>query len=535
LPKLTIEDASEEDIAALEALIAQVAPEMPDHARRSADLVGTLAPSNRGFASDAFGRANGHFLSTLMRRLDAPVPSRWGSMLLRRALLSRVPAPQGVAPVDWVAERAWLLLRMGEADAARLLVQAVDVDQFTPKMFQIAVQTALATADPPALCPLVGPGRKVSDEPLWPLAEAMCAAMEGEAARASSIVDRERRFGPSQGIDLELAEKVVGAGPNTRRAVTIQWDSVDSLNSWRFGLASATGMAIPDRLMDRAGSRMRAWQARAPMVPLEERLRAADVAATLGVFSNASLVEIYSLLADSTDPSELRESVGGRLRVAYVGANPEARIAAMRSLWSEATTPNERYARSILTAVAASRIVPSTRWATEADDLIASMLSAGLDRQAARWSSVVEELDGSGADRAWAMLALASERPAVGISPGRISSFAESDETNGRLRARLLFAALAGLDRIPSNAQRSLARELNVSLESRNIWTVTLDRAASMGQQGTVALLAAAGMQTGDWQGIPPAHLYHIVRALRRVGLEYEARMIAAEAQRRVV
>ena len=36
-------------------------------------------------------------------------------------------------------------------------------------------QVALATADPAALCPLVEPGRKVSDERIWPLAEACYA------------------------------------------------------------------------------------------------------------------------------------------------------------------------------------------------------------------------------------------------------------------------------------------------------------------------------------------------------------------------
>ena len=30
----------------------------------------------------------------------------------------------------------------------------VDTDRFTPKMVQVAVQAALATADPPALCPI---------------------------------------------------------------------------------------------------------------------------------------------------------------------------------------------------------------------------------------------------------------------------------------------------------------------------------------------------------------------------------------------
>jgi hypothetical protein len=37
-------------------------------------------------------------------------------------------------------------------------------------------------------------------------------------------------------------------------------------------------------------------------------------------------------------------------------------------------------------------------------------------------------------------------------------------------------------------------------------------------------------MQTNSWANVPPAHLFRIVNALRRVGLEPEARMIAAEA-----
>ena len=45
-----------------------------------------------------------------------------------------------------------------------------------------------------------------------------------------------------------------------------------------------------------------------------------------------------------------------------------------------------------------------------------------------------------------------------------------------------------------------------------------------------MALLAGIGMQTGDWRGTSPAYLFRIVRALRVVGLEFEARMIAAEA-----
>ena len=46
---------------------------------------------------------------------------------------------------------------------------------------------------------------------------------------------------------------------------------------------------------------------------------------------------------------------------------------------------------------------------------------------------------------------------------------------------------------------------------------------------GTVAILAAVGMQAPSWSKMVPEHLYHIVAALHRVGLDPEARMIAAD------
>jgi hypothetical protein len=519
-----VEDAAAEDLEQLALAAASRGIEIPDSSRRRTDFVGPLTPANWGLGPAAFGDANGRFLATLMGRLDAPLPSRWASILLRRALLSQVPTPSRVADVDWVAERAWLLLRMGEADSARALVQSVDVDRFTPRMFSVAVQTALATADPAALCPLVEPGRVTSDEPVWPLADAMCAALEGEAARASQLIDQARRQSGAGGIDVLLAEKVIGAGLDTRRAVAIQWDGVDELNSWRFGIASATGLEIPARLFAGAGLSVRAWQARAPMVPLEQRAAAAEAAASLGVFSNASLVEMYSLIADTTDPSDIEGSVGGRLRRAYVARDAGARVDAMRSLWDEAQSAEDRHARRILTAAAAARIPPSPTLQERAADLIASMLTAGFDRHAARWSGVVDAMGDEG-DRAWALLAIASPRPLVDMSAARVEAFAARD---GGHRGRMLAAALAGLGRFRDPAG------LGVDVAPRSRWSRMIDAAARNNQPGTVALLAGIGMQTPDWRGVPPAHLYHIVRALRQVGLEYEARMIAAEALSRL-
>jgi hypothetical protein len=436
-------------------------------------------------------------------------------------LLSEATAPPGVNDVDWVAERAWLLLRMGEADSARALVQSIDVDRFTPRMFSVAVQTALATADPAALCPLVGPGRKVSDQPVWPLADAMCASLEGDAARASQLIEQARRRSGG-GIDTLLAEKVIGAGTNTRRAVTIEWQGVGELSSWRFGLASATGLEIPESLLNRAGPAVWAWQARAPMIPLEQRLAAAERAATLGVFSNTSLVEMHSLLLDRTDPSETEASIGGRLRKAYVGNSIDDRMTALRGLWDEG---DDRYGRLILTAAAAARIPPSAEREKRTDDLLGSMMSAGFDRFAARWGGVADGLDGDDGDRAWSILAVGAPRPVVDLGADRIEAFADSA---GSHRGRMLVAALAGLGRLDDPLP------YGVSPTPRSRWANIIAAAARSRQPGTVVLLAGVGMQTASWRGVPPEHLYHIVRALKEVGLEYEARMIAAEAMTRL-
>ena len=98
----------------------------------------------------------------------------------------------------------------------------------------------------------------------------------------------------------------------------------------------------------------------------------------------------------------------------------------------------------------------------------------------------------------------------------------------------MLIAALAGLARIDSQASASLAQDKGLNLAANSRWARAIHQAAASGEKATVALLAAVGMQTAEWNRLPPAHLYHIVAALHQVGLDPEARMIAAEAITRI-
>ena len=536
-PTATPADSATSDVALegeeMPADAEKVALELPAAARRPVDRVGPLTADMGGLGSAAFGQRDGLWLGRLVRRLDAPVASRWVSMLLRRALLSRVPAPAHVAPADWVADRAALLLRMGEADAARMLVESVDADRFTPRLIGVAQQVALASGDPGLMCPLTDAAQRVSKERSWGYARAICASLAGEGAMSSMLLDRARGKG-ARDIDFLLAEKVVGAGANTRRTANIEWQGVDRLTTWRFGMAAMVGLEIPDSLLSAAGPRVQAWRARAPMYQPASRLGSARIAATLGVFSNAALVDLYGQVAEREGDTG-RDSPAARLRLAYIGDDDDARMGAIRSFWEEAgDQPGGLYAAEILTARAAERLVPDNSFAADYGRIIASLLAAGLDVQAVRWAELVEASSPSIADDAWALLAVAAPRRVVDLGYSRIRGYGARLGDGGAHKMRMLVAALAGLGRLSRGDVASLADRYGLPLERQTSYTRALARATARREPGTVALLAAVGMQTRDWRHVPPAHLYHVVSALRRTGHEPVARMIAAEALSRL-
>ena len=504
--------------------------EYPRHARRNPFTAGALDPVRTGLGARPWGDASGVFLSGLMRRMDTPLASRWAHIAIRNALLAAARSPRGVNPVDWAAERAWLLLRMGEADGARMVVGDVDTDRFTPKMTQVALQSALANSDPLAMCPLQEGLRRVEPR-VFPLVEAMCSALNAEPEKAGAQIDSARRRGTVGGIDLVLAQKVVGAASDTGRAVTVEWEPVEALTAWRYGLSTASAMSPPQRLIDSASPQLRAWYARAPLIPFQDRLESARIATGLGVFSSQALTDFYSWIYDSTDPNDLSGTDAWQLRLAFVARDEQARLDAMRRLWNADGDRFEQEASRALLGRAASRVVPSAELQSDAADLIASMLAAGMDVEAARWADAVQEMDDETGDEAWAMLALAApEGVEVDTSVGRVNAFIGRDDSPRRKRSALLVAGLAALGRLDIGAASRLNGRYRLHIERDTPWTAMLDAAARRRQPGSVLVLAGTGLQAPDWQSVPSSHLFHIVMALRNTRQDFTARMVAAEA-----
>ncbi|MFN7030118.1 MAG: hypothetical protein ACK4PC_12225 [Sphingopyxis sp.] len=501
--------------------------DLPPGARRLLTRIGPLTPETGGLAPDAFG-VRGQYAATIMRRTNGQFASRWGQILLRRALASAIDTPETINGADLAAERASLLLRMGESLAARWIVQAVDYDRASPRLVAAAQQTYLANADPAGMCPYVPAGLAHGDEQAWRLSAAICSGLAGEAGPAGWAIGRVRSSGKISNFDILLAERVLGATGSGRRSTTIEWDNIDRLTSWRFGMATATAVPVPEALRTAAPANIKGWTVLAPMTDMASRVAAAPEAAARGVLSSEAYVSLLSAAAGEEEPSEALAAQTDRLRAAFGSARGSDRYAAMEGIWAAGTTPMQRYAAMVSTARAAAALPVGTEVGDDPWQLLGSMLAGGYDDNAIDWVPTITV-----GSHAWGVLAVGSPRPLNGTTAGTVGQFSGNDDSADTLRSKFLLAGLAGLGRIDTGAAASAASDLEVDLGKQTRWSRAIMAAAERREPGMVALLAAAGMQ-GEWSKVPPYHLYHIVRALREVGLGSEARMIAAEALVRV-
>ena len=337
-------------------------------------------------------------------------------------------------------------------------------DRFTPKMVQVAVQSALANADAAGAVPARA-GIRQYESQIRPLVQAMCAALAGDADSASAQIDDARRHGRIGGIDLVAAAEGRRRRAATGRAATIDWDPVDSLTAWRFGLAAATGMAPPDRLMNAASPQLRAFEARAPLLSPQQRLalgadrggprRVLVADAGRSLFGDLRFDRSRATLP-TTDAWQLRAGVRRQGRAGAARGDPQVLGVGKDRLQKEGDAGAGR-ARGDA-GRSRSRSWRRTR-PTSSPRCLPPATTAPRHAGSAQWS----RMDDEDADRCWAMLALGAPDVAdVGSGPDQ--QLHRRDKSRDKVRSALLVAGLAGLGRISTDTADSLNRRYGLGL-----------------------------------------------------------------------
>lgn len=483
--------------------------------------IGLYPAGQQGWSDSAFASSNGRFLAALMRRLQAPTASRWATISLRNALLTQADAPKAINSGDWVAARAGLLMRMGEIDGARALLDAMPIEANTAAASRVAGQAAMAAADIGALCPVARTGRQQSSDILWELALGMCAALEGDDISAAALFDslRNRVTGVSP-FDLRLAEGIAAAAGSGGRATNIAWSEAPPLTPYRFGVATASGVAIPDDALGALGPARHGWIVRQPGIAAAQRLAAFGPAAVQGTVSASEYVSAVSALAADGDAA----SPAALLRTAFAGGGAGQRVAAMKAIWATPvpglSQEAARYAGYIQTAAAAARLPVTDDVAADSADIIASLLTSGNAGAARRWWPVARDAGGIVEARAWALLAAGG---ALAATPDAFDNWRDETGADDAAAGRLL-GALKGLGVTADGGWPD-----DFVPTSNSSWSRAISAAAAAGRSGEVMVLVATGLQ-GAWREVPPQHLLHITQALTKSGQRSVARRIAAEA-----
>ncbi len=327
LPSLEqLENMSTEELDQLLGLTPK--SDIPAGARRALTRVGVLAVDEGGLPPMALANQSDKLVRAALSGTQGPLVSRWGHILLRRALASRLAAPLGMDPAEFAALRVGVLNRMGEFALARAVVQDVDTANWSPALTQEALAAYLGSGDITGACPAVRLQGSQRQDGEWVMWQAICNAYAGESALAATQLDRALGRGAAPRVDVLLARRFAGAAGRAQRGVNVEWQGVDDLNPWRFGLANAVGEPLPEGLLEGAlKARGGAYYARSgallPMLPASARAPFAGRAAREGILSADAMVDLYSEVhADTASP---RCSACGRTGRSWAAVTVTAR------------------------------------------------------------------------------------------------------------------------------------------------------------------------------------------------------------------
>ncbi len=210
--------------------------------------------------------------------------------LLRRAVLSPSTEPRGAKAEALLAERARLMLELGEARAAAALAPQLKQDPRGLDAETLAVDLDMASGREASACgTLAGP---VKEGVYWLKLRAVCAVLQDNYAGAQLAIE----FAAAQGVsDDWMVEAIFAAAGDSPNAPSARFDS--GLN-----IALSSKAQLDTSTLTLAGDRpdLAAAAALRPGVPNDLRARFAEIAAEFDLISPEDRRDI--LLTRLEDP-----------------------------------------------------------------------------------------------------------------------------------------------------------------------------------------------------------------------------------------
>lgn len=501
--------------------------------RESLDPV--LSPDGTGMPYELWSGLTPEALAQSIAQLELPPRSRTLNALWRK-LIASDGAAAGGSPAHFTALRVEALDQSGLIDDAAAVLAKNPASERDPLLSALTARSEIGLGNAERGCEigkgLVG-ARASLPKPIQ--ADALvisgyCALARGDTAAAAlqASLIRDLDLSSSTGADL-LDAVAAGLSPQIPQGAKL------TLVDYR--IASLNGGFSPGNLLGSATPGLIAGLAHDPRTPPDLRLAAGEAAAALNILPASDLAPLYRAAGAGGDAGTIERA--GLFKSAEAERTPLKKARLIRTFLDEARRGGFYWTALQLMADPAQALEPVPEIGWFAETAIEINLASGNFDAARRWAVFGGSADSLNPAAAqplahWiALIDLAD--PAAGQDRGRGLGAVETMIHSGRFNADLLHRFTTALDALDLAVPMSLwdvasrtPQPAGGHLPDTGVLSELAD-ASRKKEFGRTVLLVMRTLGPSGAEGAHMIALGDTLRALKRAGLEPDARQLAVE------
>lgn len=510
--------------------------------------VGLLDEEAGGFGIAMWEGTHRNLLVRLLPKLPSAARSPTMQALQRRLLLSTATAPgDGELRVNLLPLRFERLTAMGFSKAIIELARIIPAHAMDESMAIAYVESIFLAGDAETACKEVRKRVRDYQGAHWQRMLIFCEAIakEAQAVQLGLALLREMPEKSTPAF-FQLVDAILGKDD-------VQVFNLPDPSPLEAVMIREAGRQVPPDAGTTTSPAILRALAMNPNAPIVLRLNAGERAEALGTLTPDELGELYRSVSFRSE--EIRdaentasdEAKGRALlyRAARERTDSNQRAKLLQRLWKEAKAADASGA-AYATAVRVNlptllAIAPKPDLAWFAVDAGKALLLADQAPEAFAWLAVVQQTAYENAnaevmrDRLWPFVKLADGGGNLTWEAERLAAWwkVAGDTTEQKQEAALLFGLLAAIGEPVGSAEWVLALgdapRTTAVVPALAIWH-GLAEAASAARIGETVLLALLSLGEGGPGEAAPITLEAVITALKRVGLEQEARRLGVEA-----
>lgn len=505
------------------------------------DLTPVMAADGSGLPYELWRGLDVTSLSRLIADIDIPPRSPALHRLWLRLVTSNVTPPGGgVTDQQFLALRLEIFYRSGLLqEAAQAFATAPPGD---PTLAILAARNEIGLGAQDRACEMarVGGAPALLPKPLKAdaaLISGFCAAVAGDAPGAGLAAELAREAGVGESPGLEALEAIsMGAKPQVAAGAAL------SLLDYR--LIEAAGGAIDAAaVIKHAKASLLAGLTVDPQVAPGVKLLAAEAAANINAISPQQLADVYR--AQPSTDTVISDAAGTdtpqRRAALFIAVErertPQKKVRLIRAFLDEAHRAGFYLTGLRMMAAASDQVVSAPEIGWYAETGIEVALAAGNYDKAREWAAFGSSPNGAavqGLNHWLALIDIADDRPAVNREADLVH--VEEMAVRGRLDATLLHRLATVLDALEYNVPIPLWEAASRTPQPAGGYLPEtgvlseLQDAAKKREFGRTVLLAMKTLGPNGAEGANMIALGDSIRALKRAGLETDARSLGFEA-----